>query len=165
MAVSFSWTLDFTTDTTATTSTSTPGAVAGAEMPRDIAIDPSTGDLMVSNGDLVYNSGLEGVASDLISRLKTFGPGTMPDGTKVEGEHFLDTSIGVDYWGKVFVKGANLPEIEQMFRQVALDTPGIVEVPTCQLTLVDRIAKLNLKAKADTGELVSVTLKAINGEE
>ena len=44
------------------------------------------------------------------------------------GEWFLDTRLGVDYFGTAFVKNPNLAAVEAMIQAAILDTPGIARI-------------------------------------
>jgi hypothetical protein len=44
------------------------------------------------------------------------------------GEWFLDTTLGIDYYGQVFVKNPNLSTINAMLLTAILTTPGVTLV-------------------------------------
>ncbi len=149
MAVSFSFSV--------ASSSSTLGAdastaqIAAATALRDLELDPLTGDLSRSAGDLVFNYGIAGIASDLASRWRTF-----------KGEWFLDLNMGVDYFGVVFVGRPDLGAIEEEFRREALACPGVSGV-TLTLSLVARVLSVAAQITTDTGLIFGVTFAADSG--
>ena len=128
---------------------------AGAAALRDVALDPADGDLLFVDGDEVWLSGNEAIASDLKSALTMFGPGEPRGEPAVAGEWFLDTSEGLDYWGKVLGQKLNRGEVAQHFREVAEAVPGVLKA-TVELELTGRILTVTVKATTDTGEILAV---------
>jgi hypothetical protein len=82
----------------------------------DLKLD-ATGDLDLTDNEFSLVTGAEAVAQDVRSRLLFF-----------LGEWFLDTRLGVDWFGTVLVKNPNWPAIHAMFRKVIRETPGVREV-------------------------------------
>lgn len=82
----------------------------------DLKLD-SSGDLEVIDGEFSLTSGSEAVAQELRQRLLFF-----------LGEWFLDTRLGVDWFGIALVKAPDWKRMEQMIRQVVRGTEGIKTV-------------------------------------
>lgn len=130
---------------------------------RDLALDPVTGDLELLEGDLVFNYGINAIASDLASRLTTFGPGTTQDGEVLEGEWFLDTDLGVDFWGKVFRGAINESDARTSFAVEAAKTPGVTAIRDMVSDLTEREFVLTCDAVSDLGAVISITLSETQG--
>jgi hypothetical protein len=89
----------------------------------DIAIDPLTGDMMLdSTGDAVTVTGREAIAQHLRIRLAF-----------VLGEWHLDQREGVPYFEQIWIVGADLTVVEEIFRTTIRTTPGIASVRTLKL--------------------------------
>lgn len=75
----------------------------------------------------------------------------------VRGEYFLDTRVGVPYFGFVFVKNPDLLLIRQLFRTVILGTPGIKSVPEITTTFDSsaRSLSFSFRAIADSGAIIT----------
>lgn len=100
----------------------------------DLALDPLTGDLKLSNGDLTLVKDADAVAQYLRQKLKLF-----------QTEWFLDETVGIPYFDQVFVKNPKQVIIDSVFKTAILNTPGVVELlsyaalldgPTRSLTLI-----------------------------
>ena len=85
----------------------------------DLKLDPQTWDLDISGSaiNLTDDAGGETATQAVGVRLKL-----------ILGEWFLDTRIGMDYFGTAFVKNPNLAAIEAMIQAAILDTPGIARI-------------------------------------
>ncbi len=85
----------------------------------DLKLDTLTWDLDLSGSTLNLTDDVSGqTATQTVGvRLKL-----------VLGEWFLDTRIGVDYFGTAFVKNPNLAAVEAMVQAAILDTPGIARI-------------------------------------
>ena len=85
----------------------------------DIKLDPQIWDLDLSDSALNLTDDASGeTATQAVGvRLKL-----------ILGEWFLDTRLGVDYFGMAFVKNPNLAAIEAMLQAAILDTPGIARI-------------------------------------
>jgi len=44
------------------------------------------------------------------------------------GEYYLNTDLGVDYYGKIFKKSPSFVIIEQEFRRIILETAGVKDL-------------------------------------
>lgn len=146
MPALFSFTLISPTGSTSSASSTTIGAAAGAQAIRDFALDPTTGDLMLVDGDLQTVAGAEGVASDLAARLQTF-----------KGECFLNTAIGIDYFGEVLGK-VPVPRVEEILRTAILETPGVAGIDAFSILKSGRSLVVSFRASTDFGEIIDASL-------
>ncbi len=148
MSISFS----FTVSSAPSPAAETPEEAAGDVAIRDLDLDPLSDDITLVDGDVLFNFGVAAIASDLASRWRTF-----------KGEYFLDLTMGVDYWGVVFVGKPDLGSIETELRREALATPGVSAV-SLQLELATG-RELNVSAQitADTGLIFGVQFDATVG--
>lgn len=152
MPASFSWPVTPAAAYVPSNPTAEDGAVdAGATSLRDEALDPLDGDLLLEQGDQVFLTGHDGVLSDVKARWQT-----------VKTEWYLDTSIGVDWFGKVLVKNPNLGDIRAEFTREALKAPGVTAVQRFDMVF-DRGARsldVDFELVDDFGNIIkdSVTL-------
>lgn len=85
----------------------------------DILLGDLTHDLVLVGGDLSIQTD---IAQHAKIRLAFF-----------EGEWFLDSTAGVPYFQSILKKGANLGEIQTVYREEILGTPGITALTTLEL--------------------------------
>ena len=85
----------------------------------DLKLEPAIWDLDLSSSGLALTDDASGeTATQAVGvRLKL-----------ILGEWFLDTRLGVDYFGTAFVKNQNPAAIEAMIQAAILDTPGIARI-------------------------------------
>jgi len=83
----------------------------------DIKLNTTTHDLTLSNGDLVLVDRVDAIQQHVKQRYLFFF-----------GEWFLDNTKGVPYYQSIFVKNPNLDLIDATLRNVALQTPGILQL-------------------------------------
>jgi hypothetical protein len=88
----------------------------------DIKTDSATGDIDDSTNSLELVDGIEAIAQDLTSRLKTF-----------RGEYFLDQNVGIPFYRDFFVKNPNLRVLNSVIRSAVLSTPGIKEIVSLEI--------------------------------
>ena len=72
------------------------------------------------------------------------------------GEWFLDTTLGLDYFDKIFTKGGNITQrAEREFRRVIQAVEGVSSINSLDITLDNATRKLDVKVSiiGDTGEL------------
>jgi hypothetical protein len=84
---------------------------------KDIALDPTTGDLLLENFDLQLVEGRDQIAQNLAIRLRF-----------ILGEWFLDITAGVPYYDDFFIKAPNQIRIESVLKEEILDTAGIDQI-------------------------------------
>jgi hypothetical protein len=81
--------------------------------PIDLALDTS-GDVVVTKGELSFTSGLEGVAQGVRQRLLTF-----------QGEWFLDLDHGVPYFENILGQRFDETAVRVAFAEAITSTPGV----------------------------------------
>jgi hypothetical protein len=107
---------------------------------------PDYCDIAVAAGSLTVVDGMVEVQQLLTQRLRTF-----------VGECLLDTTLGVPYIQQVFQKGVPQDILEGIFRQVILETPGVLGIVDFTMTLNVRTLNINFTAQTDNGN-VSISL-------
>lgn len=129
---------------TTTSTFSNSGASSPSVFARDLKLDPTTGDLALSGGDLVLVSGVEAIAQDLRFRLRFFA-----------GEWFADIDQGLPYFDQVLVKNPNVDQVRGIFRDCILGTDGVKNLLDLSLAFDSALRTLTLTFKVDTdlGEL------------
>lgn len=84
----------------------------------DILIDEETNDIVFINGQTpVTDNQKLTVSQRLKIRLQTF-----------LGEYFLDTTVGVPYYQRIFGKVRNKSTIDTIFQKQILDDEGVIEI-------------------------------------
>lgn len=108
----------------------------------DLALDTSTWDLDISNGDLYLLDSQETVRQLLRQRLSMF-----------LGEWFLDSSLGVPYFEDILKKGASLEIVDSILKTTVLETVGIEDLEEFFLDFepVDRTFTVTFKARTREG--------------
>jgi hypothetical protein len=84
---------------------------------KDIALDKTTGDLLLQDFDLQLVENQDQITQNLAIRLRF-----------ILGEWFLDISAGVSYYQDFFIKAPNQIRIESVLKQEILNTPGVSEI-------------------------------------
>lgn len=74
-------------------------------------------DIFPVGGDFAMVSGNDQIAQNVLQTLGVF-----------LGEWFLDNTIGLDYYGTVFIKNPNQAAINAMFISAVLGVPGVTSV-------------------------------------
>lgn len=118
--------------------------VGAGEFMRDLAVDPTSGDLVVT-GDVHAVSGRQAVAQAIGIRLKTY-----------RGEWFLDTARGVPWFDEIMSKDPNLVATGETLRREVSGTAGVLEVVAFSVAL-DRTTRTlsgSYTVTTDLGELV-----------
>lgn len=151
MPISESWTLVESTTTLVIADDSPSAAIAltAEQLPRDLALD-AFDDVAVIDGDLVLDSGLESIGSDVESWLRMF-----------RGEWFLDTTAGIPYLTQpdgtpaILGKGLNLAAIRAVLDDGIRGRVGVREVTTLELAYDGTVRTLSItfRATTDYGEL------------
>jgi len=106
------------------------------------------GDIDVVDGQLVlvgeqYATQLREIEEHLEQRLRT-----------VQGEWFLERTIGLPYFDEIFTKPSNIQLIEALFIQEILDTPGVIRLLEFNMDLNKQTRTLffpQLKIQATSG--------------
>ena len=109
-------------------------------------------DLVIENDDFVIIDGSAAIAQHLTIRLQFF-----------LGEWFLDTRIGIDYFGQVFSKGVDITAVNAIFKQTILTTPGIVSIQqyASDFDPGEREFSIDFQAKLSSGEILDFSKRFI----
>lgn len=132
---------------TSLTDAASPFAI-GKAVGRDLMLDPETGDLLLSGGDLVIVRDAESIKQAVVIRLNF-----------LRGEWFLDTDTGMPYFQNILVKSPNLAAIRSIFNDEILSVAGINSVINLTLDYNRQARRLNVswRAASDLGELTGET--------
>lgn len=135
---SFSFTI------TGVTLSPTTGAAVPVATKRALRIDPTTNDLEHDGRRLQLIDGIEAVAQSLRARLQFF-----------VGEWFLDEDYGTPYFQSVLGKQSSLIAVREVFRDVILETEGVLSITKLELRKGDqaRAFVLDFSVTTDLGEL------------
>jgi len=113
-----------------------------------IALD-SNNDMFADNGAIRRVVGGAQVVQHVRSRLLTY-----------YGEWFLDTTAGVPYFEEVFIKPANLANVESLIKQTILQTEGVATLDSFELIFESNTRKLEVifSATTDDGTAINSTV-------
>lgn len=109
----------------------------------DLKIDQATNRLVMESGDLVLTQGQDTIQQHLISRLRSF-----------RQEWFLNLDEGVPYFQEVLKKNPNPKIIDAIFKDVIVNTDGVIELTEFDLKFDTEARKL----------LVAFTCETLEGE-
>ena len=84
---------------------------------KDIALDKTTGDLLLQDFDLQLVDDQDQIAQNLAIRLRF-----------ILGEWFLDITAGVSYYQDFFIKSPNQIRIASVLKQEILNTKGVTQI-------------------------------------
>jgi hypothetical protein len=81
------------------------------------------------------------------------------------GECAWDTTAGVPYFQRIFVKPMNLPQTEAILKAVIIRSPGVAQLLdfTMAYTSANRQLAVTYKAETTYGVVVGATLNTIKG--
>lgn len=83
----------------------------------DLALDPTTNDLLITAFDLSFVEDIDQIAQNLNIRLRFF-----------LGEWYLDTLAGVPYYQYIFVKNPNQIQVDSFLQNEISSTVGITDI-------------------------------------
>ncbi len=106
----------------------------------DLKLDIN-GDLDLSTGDLVILSGVDATAQRLSRKLKFF-----------LGEWFLDTRLGIPYFGSILVKNPSTNVIISLYRQVITSDEAVTILNDLDLEYDAANRTLSVSFTAETVE-------------
>lgn len=90
----------------------------------DIALDPLTGDLLLTNGDLTLVAGKEAIAQQILIRFNFF-----------KGEWFLNSEEGTPWYQEILGVKADPARVDEIFRKLLLTTPGVLSIVSLSFSL------------------------------
>lgn len=105
------------------------------ELTWDLVIDETT------NWDLELLTGLEYYAQKIKTKLLFY-----------LGEWFLDTSLGVDWFGVVLVKSPNLITIDNLLKITVTEEPFVIKIDKWKTTFDKPNRVLTIVAQIETDE-------------
>lgn len=112
---------------------------------RDLALDPVTGDLVLTAGRLGLVSGVDAVAQRLRNRLRLW-----------RGEWFIDRTVGIPYLTQVLGK-APQQQVEALLRAAILSCPGVATLRSFRLAVTpERVATVDFSVTAVDGGVVDI---------
>jgi hypothetical protein len=109
----------------------------------DLALDNTTNDLLLDNGNLIFISNLDFVRQNLKVRLQWF-----------LGEWFLNVSLGLPYFTDILTKNPNQTAVAAFFKKVILQSYGITSLDSFSFDIINiqqRIVKVTFKAITSYG--------------
>ena len=110
-------------------------------------INPATGDLDISTGNLTFVTSNAEVTAAKLTALFTLW----------QGEWFRDGRLGFPYFTYVYVKNPQLSEIASLIRQVCLDCPGVGSISYINLDFDTRNRSLAATVAVVTNDGVLLT--------
>lgn len=132
-------------------SSSTAAVNLGKALPigRDLELDPNTGDLKLTGGDLTLVQDVAAIRQEAETRMRFF-----------LGEWFLDVTAGIPYFQNILVKSPNLGAIKSILTDEVLATVGVQSLLTMDLNFDAgaRVLAVKWSASTDVGELIESTL-------
>lgn len=76
------------------------------------------GDFILIDNDLAITPNQEtAIQQHILQRLRTY-----------LGEWFMDTTLGIDYFGQILIKNPDQSKIDALLRSTILDTPGVTHL-------------------------------------
>lgn len=105
----------------------------------DFKLD-STGDLDLSTYDLQLTEGLEAIQQHLIIKFKD-----------IQGEWVFDSEVGFPWFEEVLVRNPSFTEIQNVFVNELMDTPGVLEVLDFDFEFENSAATIDAQILADDG--------------
>lgn len=116
----------------------------------DILLNEDTHDIVFINGDCPITDGQKTtVAQRLKVRLQTF-----------LGEYFLNTSIGVPYYQRIFGKIKNKSTIDTIFQREILSDEGVIEITSYRsdLDVSTRYLEVTFTVRTSEGVTNPITI-------
>jgi hypothetical protein len=114
---------------------------------RTIKLNPLTGDIDLTNGQMTLIEGSEAIRQKLRIGIRMF-----------QGEWFLDTRLGLPYYQRILPKTANRDDIAILFKRAILSCDGVLSVSnlTFSFTAATRLLTISFVAVIDGGVKVPV---------
>lgn len=113
----------------------------------DILIDKNTGDLVISDGDLVLIDTVQEAASQRLTiKLNTY-----------LGEWFADLEHGVPYFQSIFKKGVEKLTIDAIMQSVILEDDDIQSITVFKSEISGVEYRMTFTALSNSGEVIQYT--------
>lgn len=114
---------------------------------RDLCIDAITGDLVLTEGDFEWVTGIDAIEQDIRLSLQLF-----------QGEWFLDLSAGIPYWQSILGQKPRLLVVREIFRKALLAVPGVLAILALDVSFAanTRTCTIRWRVSTDLGELKGV---------
>jgi hypothetical protein len=110
----------------------------------DIRLNANGSDIDLTGLELSLVEGNEAIAQEVRIGMRFF-----------RGEWRLDRRVGIDYFGRIFgQKGARPEDVAAVYRQALLSIPGVVQVDSVLVTLVERGANVRWRVVTDEGAVI-----------
>lgn len=113
----------------------------------DIKLDQN-GDVLFLNGESsVTGIGSEDLAQRLQIRLKTF-----------QGEWFMDNTLGVDWWNRVFGKNRNKASVDAIIQTEIMKEPDALQIVNYTSSISsDRKFTCSFSVRTEVGAISTIT--------
>ena len=110
---------------------------------EDLLLD-SSGDITITDDDLVLSTGLDSVRQRIKMRLRMF-----------KGEIFIDTALGTPHFDSTFARRPDLDLIKSVYRKVIGESEGVVELVSLTVELPStRILSVKAEVLASDGQRI-----------
>jgi hypothetical protein len=110
-------------------------------MTKDIALNPETGDLYLTEFDLQLVKEIDFIEQSLRIRLRFF-----------TGDWFLDTTAGIPFYSNVLIKNPSIPNIENILKARILETEGVTALLSFDISnITNREITVTFKVRTDYG--------------
>lgn len=111
---------------------------------KDLALDPSTGDLIIVDFDAVLLDGVDQISQNLAIRLRF-----------ILGEWYLNILAGLPYYEYFFIKEPNQIQIETFLMDEISNTRGVQEITSFSSNFDGQLRKftVNFACKTIDGNL------------
>ena len=110
---------------------------------EDLLLD-SSGDITITDDDLVLSTGLDSVRQRIKMRIRMF-----------KGEIFIDTALGTPHFDSTFARRPDLDLIKSVYRRVIGESEGVVELVSLTVELPStRILSVKAEVLASDGQRI-----------
>jgi len=118
----------------------------------NLAIDPDTNDIILNKRNLTVASDIEALAQLCESRLLV-----------IEGDYFLDKTLGIPYISQVFVKTSDKSLVDSFFKNMLLETEGVNSIISYSGEYIEATRTYEIKFTVDTdlGEISRNTVLGV----
>lgn len=117
---------------------------------RDLALDPTTGDLALTTVAGALTASVVAGADALRQKLRL----RLSIGA---GEYVLDRSVGMPLFSQIFSRAAGRTVAESVYRRAITTCPGVRSLDRLRLTIgAQRVATVDFAVTAETGEVLTV---------